>query len=315
MSRLKRHSLSFRSRLVRWGLLLLWTALLTVLGILGIGIEISRRYAHVLSHPDCSGPHRSPLDVGILDYQEVTFTPPGNTDTVRYKAWWLPSENGAAVILIPGFGHSRDGMLDQGAMLARHGYGVLLIDPRYCASPDAVFTAGYNEVQDVAGALAFVQARPDVRSDRVGVLGYSVGGATAILSAAQLDGVQAVVSEGNFFNLGHDIANTGGDNSLLAEFYYQVILLFYRFYTGVDARLISPIDAIGRISPRPVFLIFGEHEVASGRAHEQFVAAGEPKSLWVVPGVGHGGYIQTWPGEYEARVISFFDEALLHPQP
>jgi hypothetical protein len=32
--------------------------------------------------------------------------------------------------------------------------------------------------------------------------------------------------------------------------------------------------------------------------------------LWVVPGVGHGGYIQAWPEEYEARVISFFDAAL-----
>lgn len=311
MARLRRHSLPPRSRLVRWGLLLLWTALLTVLGVLGIGIEISRRYAYALSHPGCPGPHRSPLDVGILDYQEVTFTPQGSTDTMRHTAWWLPSKNGAAVILIPGFGQSRDGMLDQGAMLARHGYGVLLIDPRSCATPDAVFSAGYYEVQDVAGALAFVQAQPDVRSDRVGALGYSVGGATAILSAAQLDDIQAAVSEGNFFNLGHDIANTGGNNSLLADFYYQAILLFYRFYTGVDARLISPIDAIGRISPRPVLLIFGEHEVANGRAREQFAAAGEPKALWIVPGVGHGGYIQTWPDEYEARVISFFDEALL----
>jgi len=311
MHRHLRSSLPPRSRLVRWGLLLLWVALLTVLGVLGIGIEISRRYAYALAHPGCSGPHRSPLDVGILDYQEVTFTPQGNADTTRHTAWWLPSRNGAAVILIPGYGQSRDGLLDQGAMLARHGYGVLLIDPRYCASPDPVFSAGYNEVQDVAGALEFVQDRPDVRSHRVGVLGYSVGGATAILSAAQLDDIQAVVSEGNFYNLGHDIANTGGDNSLLADFYYQVILFFYRFYTGVDARLISPIDAIGHISPRPVLLIFGEREVDNGRAHEQFAAAGEPKSLWVVPGVGHGGYIQTWPEEYEVQVISFFDKALL----
>ncbi len=311
MARLRRHSLPLRSRLIRWGLLLLWTALLTVLGVLGIGVEISRRYAYALAYPDCSGPHRSPLDVGILDYQEVTFTPQGITDTVQHTAWWLPSKNGAAVILIPGFGQSRDGLLDQGAMLARHGYGVLLIDPRYCATPGAVFSAGYNEVQDVAGSLAFVQARPEVRPHRVGVLGYSVGGATAILSAAQLDDIRAVVSEGNFYNLGHDIANTGGDNSLLADFYYRVILFFYRFYTGVDAHLISPIDVIGDISPRPVLLIFGEREVANGHAHQQFAAAGEPKSLWIVPGVGHGGYIQTWPDEYESRVIGFFDEALL----
>jgi fermentation-respiration switch protein FrsA (DUF1100 family) len=307
--------LSLPPRLGRWGLLLLWVALLTVLGLLGVGVEISRRYAYALSHPGCSGPQRTPADVGILDYGEVTFTSQDEVDAaleLRHRAWWLPSRNGAAVILIPGIGQARDAMLDQGALLARHGYGVLLIDSRSCASPDGVFTAGYREVHDVAGALAFVQAQTEVSSDRVGVLGFSVGGATAILSAAQLEDIQAVVSEGNFYNLGHDIANTGGVNSPLASFYYRIILFFYRFYTGLDARLISPIDAIGRISPRPVLLIFGEREVDNGHAYEQFAAAGQPKSLWIVPGVGHGGYIQAWPEEYEARVISFFDEALLH---
>ena len=315
MTHRTRLSLPPRSRLIRWGLLLLTTALMTVSGLLCLGVEISRRYAYILSHPGCSGPHRSPADVGIPDYREVTVAPLEvdnvTSDELRLRAWWLPSKNGAAVILIPGIGHARDGLLDHGAMLARHGYGVLLVDPRSCASPEPVFTAGYDEVEDVAAALAFVQAQPGVRPDGVGVLGFSVGGATAILSAAQLDDIQAVVAEGNFYNLGHDIANTGGDNSLLADFYPQVILFFYRFYTGVDARHISPIDAIGDISPRPVFLVFGEHEVGSGRAHQQFAAAGEPKLLWIVPGVGHGGYIQTWPDEYETRVIDFFDEALL----
>ena len=310
-----RLSLPPRSRLVRWGLLLVWTALLTTLGVLGIGVEISRRYAFALAHPGCAGPVHTPTDVGISDFQDVTFAPLDRIHVSpsgsRLTAWWLPSKNGAAVILVPGIGQSRDGLLGQGAMLARHGYGVLLTDPRSCADPDGVFTAGYTEVSDVAGALAFVQAQPEVDSDRIGGLGFSAGGATVIISAAQLKDIQAVVSEGNFYNLGHDIANTGGNNSLLENFYYRVILFFYRHYTGVDARLISPIDAIGNISPRPVLLIFGEHEVNDGHAREQFAAADEPKSLWIVPGVGHGGYIQTHPEEYEARVISFFNEALL----
>jgi fermentation-respiration switch protein FrsA (DUF1100 family) len=296
-------------------LLLLWTALLAILGVLGVGVEISRRYAHALAYPGCSGPHRTPDDVGIMGYQQVTFASragrAANLDRIGLTAWWLPSQNRAAVILFPGIGQSRDGMLDQGALLARHGYGVLFTEPRSCANPNMPFTAGYLEVSDVAGALAFVQAQPGVDAQRIGVLGFSVGGATAILSAAQLEDIQAVVAEGNFYNLGHDIANTGGKNSLLQSFYSHIILFFYRYYTGVDARLVSPVDAIAKISPRPVLLIFGEYEVEDGRAREQFAAAGEPKALWIVPGLGHGGYIQTWPEEYEARVIGFFDEALL----
>lgn len=310
-----RPSPPFRDRFNRWGLILAWAALLTVAGVLLLGLEISRRYAYALTHPGCSGPDQTPADIGIPNYQEVTFVSRGGPSTtpagLKLKAWWVPSKNGAAVILIPGIGQARDGVLDQGVMLARHGYGVLWADPRPCAASGIAFTSGYSEVNDVAGALAFVRAQPGVDPDRVGVLGFSVGGATAILSAAQLKDIQAVVSEGNFYNLGDDIANTGGNNSPLESLYYQAILFFYRRQTGIDARLISPINAIGQISPRPVLLIFGEHEIASGHAYEQLATAGEPRSLWVVPGIGHGGYIQTWPAEYEARVVGFFDEALL----
>ena len=196
--------------------------------ILGIGIEISRRYAHALSHPGCSGPHRSPLDVGILDYQEVTFTPPGNTDTVRYKAWWLPSENGAAVILIPGFGHSRDGMLDQGAMLAGHGYGVLLIDPRYCASPDAVFTAGYNLLDGRQG----YRLGPLVGYEYldVEVDGYTEVDGTASSIVVQDQDVSTGIWSGGLFG---DIRLSWCDCEVYGE-------LVYRAYTddeGSDPRL------------------------------------------------------------------------------
>jgi dienelactone hydrolase len=302
---------SVRRRLALWGVPVFLAALLTTAGILAVGLEVSRRYAHALAYPGCGGPRRTPAQAGIDRYREVTFSPRQGPAGLTLEAWWVPSTNGAAVILLPGIGQARDGMLDQGAMLARHGYGVLLADPRPCADATLPYTIGYAETGDVAGALAFVQAQAGVDPDRIGILGYSAGGAAAILSAAQLEEIRAVASEGNFYNLGDDIANSAGRSAPLEAFYQQAILFFYRRETGVDARLISPIDAISRISPRAVLLIFGEHEVASGHAREQFAAAGEPKALWIVPGLGHGGYIQAQPAEYEARVAAFFDAALL----
>jgi dipeptidyl aminopeptidase/acylaminoacyl peptidase len=298
-------------RLVFWGLPVLLAALLTTGGVLAAGVEVSRRYAHALAYPGCSGPQRTPADAGIASYRDVTFSPRPGPAGLTLRAWWVRSTNGAAVILLPGIGQARDGMLDQGAMLARHGYGVLLTDPRSCADSTIAYTIGYAEAGDVAGALAFIQAQEGVDPNRIGILGYSAGGAAAIISAAQLEEIRAVASEGNFYNLGDDIANSDGHNTSLEDFYYQAILFFYRRETGVDAHFISPIDAISRISPRAVLLIFGEHEVASGHAREQFAAAGEPKALWIVPGLGHGGYIQAQPAEYEARVAAFFDAALL----
>jgi hypothetical protein len=42
-----------------------------------------------------------------------------------------------------------------------------------------------------------------------------------------------------------------------------------------------------------------------------YAAAGEPKTLWEIPESGHTGGIEARPREYERRVVSFFDEALL----
>jgi fermentation-respiration switch protein FrsA (DUF1100 family) len=73
------------------------------------------------------------------------------------------------------------------------------------------------------------------------------------------------------------------------------------------------VDRIGRIAPRPVFLIYavpGQGGEAT-RQPRYFAAAGEPKQLWRVPGAGHTGGIDAQPEEYERRVVDFFDRALL----
>jgi len=49
--------------------------------------------------------------------------------------------------------------------------------------------------------------------------------------------------------------------------------------------------------------------VTAGNAREQHEAAGKPKALWIVPGCGHGGYLDVAPGEWEERVVALFDGA------
>jgi fermentation-respiration switch protein FrsA (DUF1100 family) len=73
------------------------------------------------------------------------------------------------------------------------------------------------------------------------------------------------------------------------------------------------VDRIGRIAPRPVFLIYADPGIGgeSTRQPKYYAAAGEPKSIWKVPGSTHTGGIHARPGEYEQRVIAFFDAALL----
>lgn len=273
-------------------------------GIAGFGLLASSLYARNLTHPGCGGTGVAPSDVGIEDTRDVTYL---SHDGLTLQAWYLPPQHGVVILLLPGLGSAREGMLREGAILARHGYGLLMTELRSCAHPEGLATLGYWEAADLTEAVTWVRGQPGVA--HIGVLGYSLGGVTAILGAAQDERIEAVVAEGGFYDLAADITNEGGDNPLWKILFYQSILFFFHRETGVDARDISPISVIDRISPRPLLLIYGELEVEETRPWEQLARAGEPKDIWIVPGCWHGGYLDVAPEGWEERVTTFFDEA------
>jgi len=119
------------------------------------------------------------------------------------RAWYAPPQNGAVIVLLPGAGGARDGMLREGAILARH--GLLMTELRSCAHPEGQATLGYREAADLTEAVTWIHTQPGVA--HVGVLGYSLGGVTAILGAAQDERIEAVVAEGGFYDLAGDIIN------------------------------------------------------------------------------------------------------------
>jgi len=52
-------------------------------------------------------------------------------------------------------------------------------------------------------------------------------------------------------------------------------------------------------------------ETEEARPQEQLARAGQPRDLWIVPGCWHGGYLDVAPEEWERRVVTLLDEALL----
>lgn len=69
---------------------------------------------------------RTPADLG-LGYRDVTFPSSDGTDLA---GWYVPTRNGAAVVLMHGAGSTRSEVLEHAAVLAEHGLGVLLFDAR-----------------------------------------------------------------------------------------------------------------------------------------------------------------------------------------
>jgi len=250
-----------------------------------------------------------PVDHLGAAHENVAFT---TADGLRLRGWYVPSKNGAAVISFPG----RKGTQKPARMLARHGYGVLLFDRRGEGESEGDPNAwGWNGYRDVNAAVRFLQSRPDIHDDRIGGVGLSVGGEMMLEAAAKSRGLKAVVAEGAGERSVHELLDMTGNDKWLSLTSYGPLTAGIALFSN-DAPPPSLKDLVVRIAPTPVFFIYGEHGQDGERNLNPtyYKAAGEPKTIWEVPGSGHVGGITAQPKEYEQRVVGFFDRALLKGQ-
>jgi len=236
-------------------------------------------------------------------HENVSFT---TADGLRLEGWYVPSQNGAAVIVFPG----RKGPQAAARMLAEHGYGVLLFDRRgEGASEGDPNTFGWAGPRDVKAAIAYLQARPDVDENRIGGLGLSVGGEILLQTAAETDDLKAVVSEGAGFRSVREAVHLPGS----ARFMAVPILALATASTAISTSDLPP-RSLTELSSEihvPVFFIYA----SSGQGGENlnpiyYEAANRPKEIWSVDS-GHTGALSAEPEQYERRVVAFFDRALL----
>jgi alpha/beta superfamily hydrolase len=239
-------------------------------------------------------------------YEQVAFE---TADGLTLKGWYVPSRNSAAVIAAPG----RAGSQKPARMLVRHGYGVLLFDRRgegeSQGDPNAF---GWNASTDMRAAVAFLQHRPDVELGRIGGIGLSVGAETLLQTAAESNGLKAIVSDGaGARSIREDVTLPGWRNwsEVPTSFVVSAGTAFF------SNRLPPPNleGLVRRIAPRPLLFIYGQRDQPNVRALTPiyYKAAREPKALWRIAGAGHTGGIDTQPRQYERRVVAFFDRALL----
>lgn len=263
--------------------------------------------------PAVAGTNPAPTDVGNrtpayldLPFAEASFT---TADGVPLSGWYIPSTNGAAVAVLHGSGSTRSGVLDQAAVLAGHGYGVLLYDDRgHGRSGGAGMDFGWWGDLDVAAAVSYLESRPDVEPGRIGVLGLSMGGEQAINAAATDSRIRAVVAEGVQPKLPADTSQRPHRLEGLTERAVDVISfatarLLTRAPTPLPLR-----EAVAAVAPRPLLLIAGEGEVSAARALQ--AVAPSTVSLWELPDTPHTAGLAQHRDAWTARVTAFFDSSL-----
>ncbi|MEO8610184.1 MAG: prolyl oligopeptidase family serine peptidase [Chloroflexota bacterium] len=247
-----------------------------------------------------------------MPFEDVSF--PSSEFKTDIKAFFIPGDNGVTLIIPPGYTSGRGNLLHELVLLHKHGYGALTYESRACMGH--YISLGYAEVTEVGDALDYLATRSDVDMDKLAIHGFSSAGATTLMAAARYPQLRAVVAEGGYHDFGDALRDTsqGQQWAFLGLFYEFGVRVGYRWTTGYDLSVLSPISTIGEIAPRPILLIYGTAEPSLRGGRLELAAAGDNAQLWEVPGATHGSYSWTAPEAFEQRVVDFYDKAFdLHP--
>jgi pimeloyl-ACP methyl ester carboxylesterase len=252
----------------------------------------------------------TPAEVG-LPYESVELTSP---EGVRVAAWYVPSSNGAAVVLLHGAGSTRSDVLRQAAVLSRNGFGVLLVDARgHGESSGRAMDFGWHGDDDIAAATAYLAERDDVDDRRIGLVGLSMGGEEAIGASATNPLVRAVVAEGATARSANDetwLSDEYGIRGALQEQVEKVQDLVTDLLTDASVP-VSSRDAV-ETSGDVRYLLIAAGTVAEEVSAARHVAEADPDrvTVWVIPDAGHTAGLGVAPDEWERRVVTFLQESL-----
>ncbi len=241
-----------------------------------------------------------------ITMREVQFSG-ARGDTIR--GWYVPSRNGATVILATGSESDRSSMWPYLRLFATAGFGVLLSDWPGTGTSDGVI--GMGEVERIAlqNSVTYALQQPDIREGRVGILGFSLGSYIGALAAAD-PRIQVLVMEGVFDNPWSQTRAEYSKVSLGARFGG----LIGDYLAGLRPDDPRASDAIAAQPSRPLLFVAGtaDKTVPLAVSRQIYDAANAPKLFWEITNAGHGDYLSADP-TYGARLLDFMRGALLAP--
>jgi pimeloyl-ACP methyl ester carboxylesterase len=281
---------------------------------------IAAYMALTLTRPERHPFTHSPEQFGLA-YESVEF--PSRVDRTPLRGWLLAPDASSptrrrTVIMVHGKGTDREagpgeGILGVAAPLARAGYRVLTFDLRGSGeSGGDRFTLGAQEVGDVDGAVDYVRQR-GLAPDGVNLVGFSMGGATVLLTAVDEPAVRAVVEDSGYADL-RDLLNEQVPRvSGLPGFFTPGMVLAARALIGVDLYAIRPVDAMPRLAAAgvPVLIIHGEADsyVPPVNARRLAASYGPAVETLYIAGAGHVEAHLRSPTAYDERVRLFLDRS------
>jgi dipeptidyl aminopeptidase/acylaminoacyl peptidase len=240
-----------------------------------------------------------PRDLDMA-YEDISFE---TFDGLTLRGWYIPCSKTTdqTLILLHGYPADKGNILPPLAFL--HGdFNLLLFDFRYLgASAGSYSTVGAREVEDLLAAIRFLEGR---RITRVGVWGFSMGGAVALMTIERAPGIRAVVSESSYANLG-DMAFQLFRIPLLNYPMAYLVRLWAMLLLGIDLREVSPARRV-RGTHVPILLIHSSADdvipFSQAESLRQALAENPNAEFWFTERNLHGQLAS----DYQRKVREFF---------
>jgi uncharacterized protein len=291
--------------------------LFSVLAFLSISVLAAHLATTPIRFPLAKG--KSPGDLGI-DFEKVNLKARG--DSVEIAGWFIPSgRSRKAIILVHGKDANRTREFDRdlddkipgefpdlAVSLCRRGFSVLMIDLRgHGESGPSRFGFGLTERRDVLGALDWLIDR-GFSAGRIGVLGVSMGAATAIGAAAEDERIGALVADSCYAEIAPIIETHWSSMTHLPAILLLPTEWFAKHVFACDIDSARPVDEIGLIR-RPILLVHGEADPVTPAEHARRLkeASGPWAELCLARSERHAGVYLDDPRAYHEKVSEFFD--------
>jgi len=216
-------------------------------------------------------------------------------DGLQLHTWQFSRESPRGIIIMLHGMHGMDAssLLDLGFDFWEEGFEVFSLDMRaHGKSGGEEIGLGYTEVFDVTALLDWIKEEERYQDLDVFLFGFSMGGATAINTAAKREDVSRVISIASFSSFEENFAFFMRQENLpeiIISLYRPAIRGNLRLRYGLNPVENSPINNIEKIYPRPVLLIHGDQDdqipLEQGKSlYEKSLGNSE---LYIAEGKGH----------------------------
>ena len=253
----------------------------------------------------------TPENLG-LQYEEVSFQ---TSDNVILQGWFIPrqisgqvvdsAESAKTIIALHGWPADKGNILPFLSFLNQT-YNLFVFDFRYLGQSEGRYsTVGVKETEDLKAALRYLQSRG---IEEVGVWGFSMGGAVALMTAPSSPEIKAIVSEASYASLDR-MALEAFRIPLLKYPLAFTMNLWTKVFFGISLYDVSPVQSARQLQI-PVLLIHSTTDRVIPFSHAQLLKEAlknNPKAeFWFQENLSHGQF----GSEYQQRIQDFFDRNL-----